>query len=283
MVLRLRGEFRATLAFFMHGLATAMPRKATEVHLAGGVNETVLVDGTVRRKTGSWAPAVHALLRHLETKKFPSSRVLGFDEHGREMLSFIPGSHAVDPDPVPPGLRTDSGIEQAARLLRRYHDAVRDFRPDPRMQWRSGAQGLEGQELVCHCDPGPWNTIWNGDRLVGLIDFDLAEPGAAAFDVGFALWFFVPFRPDPDVATLFGRHWKGDRRGRSRLFLEAYGWEHRRDAIDLVLATQNVEYRRWVARARAGLEPWATFVKRGLHKRNRAHHAWLTKHRAQFE
>ena len=262
---------------------TKRSRKPTEVHLAGGnVNETVLVDGTVRRKTGPWAPAVHALLRHLESKNFPSSRVLGFDEQGREILSYIPGSHAADPDPVPPALRTDSGIEQVAKLLRRYHDSVRDFKPDARMEWRSGARGLEGQELICHCDLGTWNTIWNGDRLVGLIDFDLAEPGAAAFDVGFALWFFVPFRPDSEVAALFGSQ-KVDRRARAHRFLEAYGWEDPREAIDLVLETQNVEYPRWVARAKAGLEPWVTFVAKGLHKRNRAHHAWLLKHRAQVE
>jgi Phosphotransferase enzyme family len=269
----------------MHGLATRMTRsrKPTEVHLAGGeVNETVLVDGTVRRKTGPWTPAVHALLRHLEAQDFPASKVLGFDEQGREMLSFIPGSHATDPDPVPPVLRGDSGVEQAAKLLRRYHDAVRVFKPDPLFTWRSGAKGLDGQELICHCDPGPWNTIWNGDRLVGLIDFDLAEPGTAAFDVGFALWFFVPFRPDAEVATLFEGS-KVDRRARAGLFLEAYGWKGLRGAIDLVLDAQNVEYPRWVARAKAGLEPWATFVAKGLHKRNRAHHAWLTQHRAQFE
>ena len=263
---------------------TIPPRKPTEVHLAGGdVNETVLVDGTVRRKTGPWAPAVHALLRHLEARNFPSSRLLGIDEQGREMLSFIPGSHATDPDPVPPALRTNSGIEQAAELLRRYHDAVRDFQSDPKLQWRSGARGLDGQELICHGDPGPWNTIWNGDRLVGLIDFDLAEPGSAAFDLGFALWFFAPFRPDAEVATLFGKGWTGDRMARARLFLEAYGWNDPRAAIDLVLETQDVEYPRWVARAKAGLEPWVSFVAKGLHKRNRTHHAWLLERRAQFE
>lgn len=50
------------------------------------------VDDTVHRPTGWWAPAVHELLRYLESMNFKySPRVLGFDDQGREILSFIEG------------------------------------------------------------------------------------------------------------------------------------------------------------------------------------------------
>ena len=65
-----------------------------EIALSGG-NENVVVQvgETVRRPVHSWTPAVHALLRQLESAGFAESpRVLGFDEQGREILTMIPGT-----------------------------------------------------------------------------------------------------------------------------------------------------------------------------------------------
>ena len=49
---------------------------------------------TVLRPAGPWTPAVHALLIHLEKSGFTGSpRVVGdgYDGHGREVLTYIPG------------------------------------------------------------------------------------------------------------------------------------------------------------------------------------------------
>ena len=52
-----------------------------------------LVNGTVRRSDRWWTPAVHHLLTHLHEVGFAESpRVVGFDDEGREMLSFIEGA-----------------------------------------------------------------------------------------------------------------------------------------------------------------------------------------------
>ena len=49
----------------------------------------VRVGDTVRRPTGPWTPAVHALLVHLNAVGFCGApRPLGFDEQGREVLSY---------------------------------------------------------------------------------------------------------------------------------------------------------------------------------------------------
>ena len=48
----------------------------------------------VIRDAGPWTPAVHALRRHLDDAGFPSApRVVGsgFEENGRETLTFIDG------------------------------------------------------------------------------------------------------------------------------------------------------------------------------------------------
>src|SRR5205085_1116618 len=59
---------------------------------------TVRVGRTVRRATGPWSPAVHALLAHLTAAGLAEApRVLGIDSAGREALTFLPGRVA-DPD-----------------------------------------------------------------------------------------------------------------------------------------------------------------------------------------
>lgn len=71
---------------------TALGADAEELRLPGGnVGGAVRVRDTVRRPTGPWTPAVHALLRHLDGRIEGVPRVLGYDEHGREALSYLPG------------------------------------------------------------------------------------------------------------------------------------------------------------------------------------------------
>ncbi len=78
--------------------------RADEVPLSGGdVTEGVVrVGDTVRRPLKATSSAVHALLRHLEAAGFDAApRVLGIDELGREVLSFVPGE--APGRPFPPG------------------------------------------------------------------------------------------------------------------------------------------------------------------------------------
>ncbi|HKF74825.1 MAG TPA: hypothetical protein VKF59_01675 [Candidatus Dormibacteraeota bacterium] len=54
--------------------AGALPDSEEGDRLPGGfVNAVVRVGSTVRRSTGPWTPAVHALLRHLEAAGFAES------------------------------------------------------------------------------------------------------------------------------------------------------------------------------------------------------------------
>ena len=85
-----------------------------EVPLSGGrlTAGVVRVGDTVRRPTGPHSPFVHRLLRHLDAVGFEAApRLLGVDEQGREVLSFIDGW-------VPPNLDhfPDETVTAAARL-----------------------------------------------------------------------------------------------------------------------------------------------------------------------
>lgn len=78
---------------------------------------------------------MHALLQHLNSRGFDGApKLLGLDEQGREILSFVSGS-VVWPDHAAL-MQTDAVLNEIAALIRRYHDAVADFASE---QFRTSA------------------------------------------------------------------------------------------------------------------------------------------------
>src|SRR3712207_2187978 len=91
----------------------------------GNITAVVRVGDTVRRATGPWTPAIHALLLHLEARGFDGApRVLGRDPVGREVLSYLAGRTA--PASLD-NLRSDDVLAAVARLTRCYHDVAASF------------------------------------------------------------------------------------------------------------------------------------------------------------
>ena len=91
-----------------------------ETPLGGNLNAAVRVGDTVRRTTGPWTPAVHALLRFLEERDFPAPRARGIDEQGREVLEYIEGeAHSGTLEPLPDHVMDEIHLVAAAKLLRR--------------------------------------------------------------------------------------------------------------------------------------------------------------------
>jgi len=225
----------------------------------------------VRRPAGPWTPTLHALLTHLAGKGFPSPKPLGVDERDREILTFLPGRATALP--WPPVLLTLDGVRQVGALLRRYHDAVADFAlPEPAV-WMHGPQALAPGEIVIHGDFGPHNLIWDGDKLTGLIDFELARPGRWEEDALFALLRVAHQRPD-EATSRKGFAGVPDRRGRVLAFAEAYGAPAERLMAHAV-PVQAAELDRIERLGGAGLEPWATFLRKGLAEEARTELAWL--------
>jgi len=156
-----------------------------DLRLAGGAiaDGVVRVGDTVRRPAEFGNQLMRDVLLHLERVGFDAApRWLGFDEQGRDVLTWIEGDTFTErcqmhPYIGDPPVRITFGDEQVAaamRLLRRYHDTF-------------------GGEVICHGDFGPWNIVWRDGMPFAVIDFDNVYPGAAADDVGYALRMFVGY------------------------------------------------------------------------------------------
>jgi aminoglycoside phosphotransferase (APT) family kinase protein len=70
----------------------------------------------------------------------------------------------------------DETIATAGRLLRAFHDAT------------LGSELLRGKSVICHNDPGPNNVVFQNDRPMALIDFDMIAPGERLEDLGYMAW-----------------------------------------------------------------------------------------------
>ena len=77
----------------------------------GNTDGAVRIGGVVRKRASPWTPTVHALLRHLELSGVDAvPRALGFDEQGRQMLTYLPGEVIGDGVPWPAWVYADSTL-----------------------------------------------------------------------------------------------------------------------------------------------------------------------------
>ncbi|HVD51639.1 MAG TPA: aminoglycoside phosphotransferase family protein, partial [Candidatus Udaeobacter sp.] len=230
--------------------------------LGGGRSTTgvVRVGGTVRRPVGPWTPTIHAFLRHLRASGFTAApEVLGFDEQGREILSYIPGEtwgDHIDPDepktalvtirPWPAATRSDSALAAIGRLYADLHRAARGFRPAAPI-WREYDLPMRDGEIVTHGDAGPWNVVYRDGMPTALIDWDQAQPDLPTNDLAKIAWHFVPLGPD-DFLRACGFHEPFAAARRLRVLCEAYGLADRAailPALSLVKQLWPMKLRYW--------------------------------------
>ncbi|MEV8373753.1 phosphotransferase [Kribbella sp. NPDC056861] len=194
-----------------------MPEVETRL-LGGTANRglVVRVGQTVRRPLRPSSPAVHALLDHLQEVGFDASPAfLGVDAQGREVLTYVPGETVQAPYPA--WSMTSVALESVAHLLRRYHEAVLGFDPSG-YPWAEHVPTEYDVGLVGHNDPNLDNIVFRDGVAVALIDFDLAGPGSALWDVAAAVRLWAPLRPDADIDDPR----QGESLTRLRLFADAY-------------------------------------------------------------
>lgn len=197
-----------------------MNNAVEEEPLAGGHDSGPVhrVGDTIRRSARPWTSSVHALLRHLEAVGYSGApRVLGLDDRGREVLTYIPGA-----DGRAARCYDDQALAEVATMVREFHDAVASFTPHPGSYWRPDPRAPHG-DLLCHNDLSPANTIYHGGRPRAFIDWDFATPSTTVWDLSYAVRTFIPLYSAEDCAQM--GYPPGQQTHRLALFCDAYGMD----------------------------------------------------------
>ena len=123
----------------------------------------------------------------------------GFDERGREVLSFLEGEF-VHPQPW-----SEEALPRLGCLLRGLHTATESFVIPSNAMWRRwhgrclGAVGTG----IGHCDAGPWNVVSRDGLPFALIDWEAAGPVDPVYDLAQMCWLNAQLHDD-DVAERQG-------------------------------------------------------------------------------
>ena len=256
-----------------------------EVQLSDGwpsVGGSVLIDGRVHRHTGAWTQSVHALLTHLASVGFTGApRPLGFDDLGREVVSWVDGDAPAQP--WPQWMCTDDALAGAARLLRRYHDAVQSFVPAGNAVWRAWI-GSPGGPLIRHGDLWPSNVVFQDGAPAALIDWDFAQPGTRLDDLGSLAKHWVPLTSDARAAE-DGWTRPLDRRHRLRVLCDAYGLptDERRELLATVVRNAAYGYDSHRAWGEAGVPGFKEMWEGGSGAIILGDRAWLHDARPTLE
>jgi hypothetical protein len=233
----------------------------------GFVNAVVRIGDTVQRPLARRCDFVHPLLDFLEKHSWDGApRLLGTDEQGREILSYLNGHVAWEAEQSA-AVASDESVVRIGELIRQFHDLT------------AGTSLAGDHEVVCHNDLSPKNTVYRdlgrGLRPVAFIDWDLAAPGERIHDIAHACWQFLYLGPAvTDV---------GEAARQIRLICDAYGLQQRAHLIETILWWQDRCWRGIQAEALAG-EPAAIRVRdAGAIDQVRAAYRWARDHRERLE
>ena len=188
----------------------------------------------VVRDAGTWTRTVHTLLRHLEERNFPAPRVVasGFDEDGRETLTYIEGETGWE------GSMSSEGAVAIGEMIRRLHEATATYIPPADSHWYPWCGRSLGrpEPVIGHCDLAPWNIICRDGLPVAFIDWDFAGPTDPHVDLAQACWQCAKLHDDL-VAEDEGLPPIAERADLLRAILDGYGLaaEHRSRFVDLIL------------------------------------------------
>lgn len=211
-----------------------------EILSGGSLNQVVKMGNAVHRSVKGH-PMLHSYLRFLETSGMTGvPRFLGLDEHGREILTYLPGK-TMGPDypHYHPCLHSDETIIDMARFMRKLHDISVGFLPKAiEAGWENPYNPHEDYETICHGDAAIWNFVFVEDKLAGLFDFDQAYPGTRVWDLTttvFSVVGLTPFVYVPEHETFISydssKH-AIERKRKIKLFFDAYGMECPNNFID---------------------------------------------------
>ncbi|WP_030674418.1 phosphotransferase enzyme family protein [Streptomyces sp. NRRL B-1347] len=236
----------------------------------------------VERPAPRTARALHTHLLALADHGFDAAPIpVGLTEDGREQLTFIPGDVALSP--YPHWVMTETALRSVGSLLRRLHDVSAAIAVDADARWPRSLADPAGGTMLCHNDVCPDNVVFRDGRAVALIDFDMAAPGRAVWDVAMTARYWIPML-DPASAT--AHHPAGlDAPTRLRILADSYGLSpQERAELPDVIEQATASCRAFVADRVADGDPVyaQALSERGGWQRWDRIQEWLTAHREMF-
>jgi len=165
-----------------------------------------------------------ALLRHFAEVGCPlTPRWLGPAADGaRDRYGFIEGTTGYPP--YAEDIRSDRALVAVAEAVREVHDAsVGLLAAAPELTWAPAETGAPVTvDCVGHGDLAPWNVVFRGQDVAGIIDWDTAAPSNRVWDLSYAAFQLVPLHADDGLAA-WGWSARPDKGARLRAFVAAYG------------------------------------------------------------
>lgn len=147
---------------------------------SGGV---VRIGGTVRKPWSASTASVVAFVEALRSAGVDAPAPMGRDEHGRQVQEFVPGTLAINADPL-----SQAELHRVGGMVRAIHDASATYVPSDDAVWET-AIPAPASELVCHNDLAPWNLLI-GERWM-FIDWDAAAPSTRVWDLAYSAQAFT--------------------------------------------------------------------------------------------
>ncbi|MGP4046093.1 phosphotransferase [Streptomyces sp. 2A115] len=231
--------------------------------LGGGfINQVVRIGKTVRRPPSARSGFVRELLTLFEERGWNGApRFLGADDQGREIFEYVEGRAALSAEERRLA-RTDESMVRVARLVREFHDLT------------YGTPLAGDEEVVCHNDLSPKNTVYRSWRPLALIDWDLAAPGARVHDVAHLCWQYLDLGPGVTDIREAAR--------RIRLICDTYGPAEPTEVTETVLWWQDRTWRGIEAGATRGDPAMVGLRDRGVVDEVRAAYEWVAAHQREL-
>ena len=102
--------------------------------------------------------------------------------------------------------------------------------------------------------------VWKSEELVGLIDWDFAEPGTVLEDIAQAAWHCIPLKPSQRVISAGVS--PEEQRDRFAYFCAACGVSEA-SVLETLPIIHQQELERMKTHGAQGLQPWSDFLSRG--------------------
>ncbi|MBM0066806.1 phosphotransferase [Alkalicoccobacillus gibsonii] len=262
-----------------------MTSEKDEILAGGNVSNVYRSGSTVRRNQNQDSSKIHKLLLHLDKKNFNyAPKFIGIDEQGREVLSYIEGE--AGNDPVKEYMRSNLVLKDIASMLRFYHDSVCDF--DLLNEWEPMINTPGLKEVICHNDFALYNIVFQKERPVGMIDFDVAAPGPRLWDIAYTLYTCVPLsrvtyneKGDP---TYYNHSIDAPKRKEKvGIFFEAYGLQGlEKGLFEMVILRIEGLCRYIVEKANQGEMAFQNMIKEGHLEHYRKDVEFLRNHGKEF-